>query len=70
MGWLFAIVFFFPVAWMVFTSFHSEQAAAANPPRWTAPLTLEGYREFFGASTGASPVPELINSATASISST
>jgi polyol transport system permease protein len=69
-AWLAAILFFFPVAWMVFTSLHTEQAAATNPPDLTAPLTLDGYREFFGASTGASPWPYLINSATASIVST
>ena len=69
-AWLAAILFFFPVAWMVFTSFHRESDAAANPPKLAAPLTLDGYREFFGASTGASPWPYLINSATASIVST
>ncbi|GAA4203021.1 carbohydrate ABC transporter permease [Actinocatenispora rupis] len=69
-AWLVGIAFFFPVAWMVFTSLHSEQAAATNPPDVTAPLTLDGYREFFGASTGASPWPYLINSATASLVST
>jgi len=55
---------------MVLTSFHSEQNAATNPPSFAAPLTLDGYREFFGASTGTSPWPPLINSATASIVST
>src|SRR4051812_3403761 len=70
LGWLLGITFFFPVAWMIFTSFHSEANAGTNPPRWTAPLTLAGYREFFGASTGDSPFPDLINSATASIGST
>jgi sorbitol/mannitol transport system permease protein len=69
-AWLFGILFFVPVAWMVLTSFHSEQNAATNPPSFAAPLTLDGYREFFGASTGSSPWPPLINSATASIVST
>ena len=35
-----------------------------------APLTLQGYREFFGASSGASPWPSLANSVTASVFST
>ncbi len=69
-AWMAGLLFFLPVAWMVLTSFHSEQDAATNPPSFTAPLTLSGYREFFGASTGASPFPPLINSATASVAST
>ena len=59
-----------PVLWMVLTSFHSEADAATNPPSFAAPLTLEGYREFFGATTGASPWPPLLNSLTASVLST
>lgn len=70
LAWMAGLLFFLPVAWMVLTSLHSEQDAATNPPSFTAPLTLSGYREFFGASTGASPLPPLINSATASVAST
>jgi sorbitol/mannitol transport system permease protein len=70
LAWLVGIGFFLPVAWMVLTSLHSEANAGTNPPKFTAALTLDGYREFFGASTGASPWPPLINSATASIAST
>ena len=55
---------------MVLTSLHSEVNASTNPPSFFAPLTLDGYREFFGAASGASPWPPLINSATASIVST
>jgi sorbitol/mannitol transport system permease protein len=69
-AWLVGIVFILPLAWMLLTSFHSEAAAATNPPSLAAPLTLQGYREFFGASTGASPWPSLLNSLTASILST
>jgi sorbitol/mannitol transport system permease protein len=69
-AWAIAIIFFIPIAFMVLTSFHSEVDAATNPPKLGAPLTLAGYREFFGASTGASPWPPIINSATASILST
>src|SRR5438067_9774630 len=69
-AWLVGILFFIPVLWMVLTSFHSEADAATNPPKFTAPLTLAGYKEFFGATTGASPWPPLINSATASIGAT
>ncbi len=69
-AWVVGIVFIVPVLWMLLTSFHSENAAATNPPSPGAPLTLAGYREFFGASTGASPWPPLLNSMTASVLST
>ncbi|MFF4695283.1 carbohydrate ABC transporter permease [Streptomyces chattanoogensis] len=69
-AWLCGLLFFLPVAWMVLTSFHSETDAATNPPSVGAPLTLHGYREFFGAGSGASPWPPLINSVTASVVST
>ena len=69
-AWFSAILFFAPVAWMVLTSLHSEPDAATNPPSLGAPLTLQGYEEFFGASTGQSPWPPLINSFSASITST
>ncbi|MFH8348799.1 carbohydrate ABC transporter permease [Streptomyces sp. NPDC018045] len=69
-AWLCGIAFFLPVAWMVLTSFHSEADAATNPPSLGAGLTLHGYREFFGAGTGLSPWPPLINSLTASVAAT
>jgi len=70
LAWVIGILFVFPVVYMLLTSLHSEFDAATNPPSFFAPLTLDGYREFFGASSGASPWPPLINSATASIVST
>jgi sorbitol/mannitol transport system permease protein len=69
-AWLIGFLFVVPVLWMILTSFHSEQDAATNPPSLFAPLTLDGYREFFGAGTGASPWPSLLNSLTASVVST
>jgi sorbitol/mannitol transport system permease protein len=69
-AWIVGLLFFAPVAWMVLTSLHSEPDAATNPPSLGAPLTLDGYREFFGASSGASPFPFLINSVMASVLST
>jgi sorbitol/mannitol transport system permease protein len=68
LAWVVGILFVLPVVWMVLTSFHSEADAATNPPSVFAPLTLEGYREFFSG--GASPWPPLLNSMTASIVST
>ncbi|MBU7600759.1 carbohydrate ABC transporter permease [Streptomyces sp. P38-E01] len=70
LAWAVALMFFLPVAWMVLTSFHAEADAATNPPSLTAPLTLDSYREFFGAGGGASPWPPLLNSVGASLIST
>jgi sorbitol/mannitol transport system permease protein len=70
LAWIVGIAFFIPVAWMVLTGFHTETEAATNPPTIFGGLTLEGFKEFFGASSGASPWPPLINSAMASIVST
>ncbi|MGW2353950.1 carbohydrate ABC transporter permease [Actinacidiphila glaucinigra] len=69
-AWAAALLFVLPIAWMALTSLHSETDAATNPPSPGAGLTLDGYREFFGAATGASPWPALVNSATASVVST
>jgi sorbitol/mannitol transport system permease protein len=69
-AWVIGFLFVVPVLWMILTSFHSEADAATNPPSVAAPLTLQGYREFFGAGGGASPWPSLLNSLTASVVST
>jgi sorbitol/mannitol transport system permease protein len=69
-AWAVGLFFFIPIAWMILTSFHSEPDAATNPPSIAAHLTMQGYREFFGASTGTSPWPAVINSMTASILAT
>ncbi|MCW2883557.1 MAG: polyol transport system permease protein [Streptosporangiaceae bacterium] len=69
-AWAVGLFFFIPIAWMILTSFHSEPDAATNPPSVAAHLTLQGYREFFGASTATSPWPAVINSLTASIMAT
>ncbi|MFI0980469.1 carbohydrate ABC transporter permease [Streptomyces sp. NPDC021093] len=70
LAWAAGILFCLPALWMLLTSLHSEPAAATNPPSLGAALTLDGYREFFGAGGGATPWPSLINSATASLVST
>ena len=57
-----------PILWMILTSLHAEPDAATNPPAIAAPLTLDGYRDFF--SSDAQPWPALINSLTASVVST
>jgi sorbitol/mannitol transport system permease protein len=70
LAWVIGFLFVVPVLWMILTSFHSEEDAATNPPSLAAPLTLEGYREFFGVGTGTNPWPSLLNSLTASVVST
>jgi sorbitol/mannitol transport system permease protein len=69
-AWIVAIIFVLPVVFMVLTSFHSEADASTNPPSITAPLTLDGYRDFFGAGGGANPWPYLANSLTAAVLAT
>ncbi len=66
LAWAVGILFIIPVIWMVLTSFHSETDAATNPPSFFAPLTLEGYKNFFSIN----PWPALLNSLTASVLST
>ncbi|RYZ30634.1 MAG: carbohydrate ABC transporter permease, partial [Propionibacteriaceae bacterium] len=71
LAWVIGILFIIPVLWMVLTSLHSEIDAAANPPNLFAPLTLDGYRNFYdAASTGAIPLAPLVNSLSASLVST
>jgi sorbitol/mannitol transport system permease protein len=69
-AWIVGLLFVAPVLWMLLTSLHSEPSAATNPPSFLAPLTFESYANFFGAATGASPWPPLINSMSASLIST
>jgi sorbitol/mannitol transport system permease protein len=70
LAWVIGILFVIPILWMVLTSLHRESDAATNPPSVLAPLTLSGYGEFFGASSGTSPWPTLANSLSASVLST
>lgn len=69
-AWIVGLLFFIPIGWMILTSLHSEADAATNPPSLFAPLTLQGYENFFGSNSGTSPIPALLNSAMASIFST
>lgn len=69
-AWVIGLLFISPILWMLLTSLHSETDAAANPPRLFAGLTLNSYANFFGAASGASPLPPLANSAMMSIGST
>jgi sorbitol/mannitol transport system permease protein len=68
--WIIGLIFIAPVFFMILTSFHPEVSAGLNPPQLFAPLTLHGYREFFGSSSGQSPWPFVLNSVIASVVST
>jgi sorbitol/mannitol transport system permease protein len=45
--WLGALAMFAPIAWMVLTSFKSEQDAVSSPPLLFFKPTLEHYRQIF-----------------------
>jgi sorbitol/mannitol transport system permease protein len=64
LAWLFALVFFFPIVWMVLLSFRSESDAAT--PRLFAALTGVNYHGLFAGEVRIA----LINSAMASVVST
>jgi sorbitol/mannitol transport system permease protein len=63
LAWLAGIVFFFPVFWMVLTSFKPESAAYTSPPKFIFDPTLDEYRQVFSAGIG----PYLANSAIATV---
>jgi sorbitol/mannitol transport system permease protein len=50
-AWLAALVFFFPVFWMVISSFKSEQDANTSPKLFFSP-TLDRYKEVTESTTG------------------
>lgn len=64
--WVVALMFFFPVAWMVFTSLKSESDAASIPPQFFVALDFQQYENVFNRGMG----PYLLNSLTASLGST
>ncbi len=66
LAWAVGLMFVSPVLWMILTSLHKESDAATNPPSFFAQLSGEGYQAFFDSG----PMPSLINSAMASITST
>jgi sorbitol/mannitol transport system permease protein len=63
LAWFAGIIFFFPVFWMVLTSFKPESAAYTSPPKFIFHPTLDEYRQVFSAGMG----PFLANSATATV---
>lgn len=64
--WLVTLVFFFPVLWMILTSFKSEGVAASFPPKIIPDWTLDRYVNVFDRGMGL----YLANSAAVSILST
>ena len=57
-AWIAAIGFFFPVFWMVLTSFKSERDAATSPPKLFFTPTLDQYKAVFDQGIG----PAMLNS--------
>ena len=64
--WILVLVFFFPVAWMVFTAFKPENVAATSPPTFMFEFTTEQFAKVFSRDM----IPYLLNSLTASVTST
>lgn len=64
--WLLVLLFFFPIGWMIFTSFKTEAAAASETPTIVTALSLDRYAEVFRRGMGL----YLANSAAVSILST
>jgi sorbitol/mannitol transport system permease protein len=65
-GWVVGIIFFFPVLWMVLTSFKTEVQAYTNTPHLFFTPTLSEYRTVFDSGLW----PYVANSAFATIVST
>ena len=65
-GWVVGILFFFPVLWMVLTSFKTEAQAQANTPTVIFSPTLSEYKTVFSSGLW----PYVANSAFATIVST
>jgi sorbitol/mannitol transport system permease protein len=63
LAWFAGIVFFFPVLWMVITSFKPESAAYTSNPKFDFTPTLTEYKQVFAAGMG----PFLANSAIATV---
>ena len=65
-AWLVGLGFFFPVLWMVLTSFKQESDAATNPPTFFFTPTLDQYSAVFAQGIG----PAMLNSVFATAMST
>jgi sorbitol/mannitol transport system permease protein len=64
--WVVTLGFFFPVAWMVFTAFKTEAAAATSTPTIFTALSFDRFTEVLDRGFGV----YLLNSLTASVMST
>lgn len=64
--WCIVMLFFFPVLWMILTSFKPEIQAATSPPTFFADWTMENFQAVFSSEMA----PYLINSFSASLAST
>ncbi|MGI9252703.1 MAG: carbohydrate ABC transporter permease [Thermomicrobiales bacterium] len=66
LAWIIALIYFFPVLYMLLTSFKTEAAAVQLPPKLIFMPTLENYRAVFSINFG----PFFRNSLIASLGST
>lgn len=65
LAWVLGLAIFFPVAWMIISSFKHESDAYTNPPRIIFEPTLDQYAGAFARGIG----PFVMNSLTASLMS-
>jgi sorbitol/mannitol transport system permease protein len=66
LAWVIALIYFFPVLYMVLTGFKTEVAAVELPPKLIFMPTLENYRAVFSINFA----PFFVNSLIASVGST
>ncbi len=66
-AWIVGLLFISPILWMLLTSLHTEQDAAAATPQFLAPLSFANFENFFA---GGQAVAPILNSVIASFSST
>jgi sorbitol/mannitol transport system permease protein len=62
-AWVVGVLFFFPVLWMVLSSFKTEAAAYTNVPQFVFSPTLTEYRHVFASGVGS----YFLNSAIATV---
>jgi multiple sugar transport system permease protein len=57
--WVIALVYFFPVLWIILSAFKTKNDLLATPPKWLFPPTLANFSNLFARETFW---PTLVNS--------
>jgi ABC transporter len=57
--WVIALVYFFPVLWIILSAFKTKNDLLATPPKWLFPPTLANFSNLFARETFS---PTLVNS--------